>query len=166
MLCAAYPEPATPPGGIRDGRSGAAQENIPMASLDSSLDRWRPEALAVLRIMTALLFLSHGLSKLFGIPQTFSPEAFSLPWIAGMLELVGGVMILIGFMTRPVAFILSGLMAVAYFMAHAPQGFFPILNGGELAILYCFVFLYFVFSGAGAWSVDGARTAPGRLAYR
>ena len=137
-----------------------------MTNLDSSLERWRPEALAALRIMTALLFLSHGLSKLFGVPATFTPEAFSLPWIAGLLELVGGTLILVGFLTRPVAFVLSGLMAVAYFMAHAPQGFFPLLNQGELAILYSFVFLYFVFSGPGAWSIDSARTAPGRLAYR
>jgi putative oxidoreductase len=137
-----------------------------MANLDSSLDRWRPEALAALRIMTALLFLSHGLSKLFGIPATFTPEAWSLPWIAGVLELVGGTLVLIGFLTRPVAFVLSGLMAVAYFIAHAPQSFFPLVNQGELAILYCFVFLYLVFAGPGAWSLDGARTAPARLAYR
>ena len=137
-----------------------------MANFDSSLDRWRPEALAALRIMTALLFLSHGLSKLFGIPATFTPEAWTLPWIAGVLELVGGTLLLVGFLTRPVAFILSGMMAVAYFMAHAPQGFFPLVNQGELAILYSFVFLYFVFAGAGAWSVDSARTEQGRLAYR
>lgn len=137
-----------------------------MSKLESSLDRWRPEALAVLRIMTALLFLSHGLSKLFGFPPTFTPEAWSLPWIAGLFELVGGTLLLIGFLTRPVAFILCGMMAVAYFLAHAPQSFFPIVNQGELAILYCFVFLYFVFAGAGAWSIDGARSGTERLAYR
>jgi putative oxidoreductase len=83
-----------------------------------------------------------------------NPAAFSLPWIAGMLELFGGALLIVGFQTRPVAFVLSGLMAVAYWMAHAPRSPFPALNGGDAAILYCFVFLYFVFSGPGSWSVD------------
>ncbi len=138
-----------------------------MANLESSLDRRRPEALAVLRIVTALLFLSHGLSKLFGFPPGFTPEAMTLPWIAGVLEVVGGILFLIGFQTRLVAFVLSGLMAAAYFIAHAPQGFHPLVNQGELAMLYCFVFLFFVFAGAGVWSVDSARAAPSsRFAFR
>ena len=139
-----------------------------MANIDSSLDRWRPEALAVLRIMTALLFLAHGTGKLLGFPDIgFRADLLSLPGIAAILEIVGGVLLVLGLFTRPVAFILSGEMAVAYFMAHAPQGFFPIVNQGELAVLYSFVFLYFVFAGAGAWSLDNARTEPGRrLAYR
>jgi len=129
-----------------------------MATLDASLGKWRPQALAVLRIMTAVLFLAHGSGKLLGFPAlNFSPTVMSLPWIAGVLELVGGTLLVLGLFTRLVAFILCGLMAVAYFMAHAPQNFFPILNGGELAVLYCFVFLYFVFSGPGAWSLDGRR---------
>jgi putative oxidoreductase len=127
---------------------------------DSSLGKWVPYALAVLRIMTALLFMAHGTAKLLGFPDLgFSPEVLSLPWIAGLLEIVGGVLLVLGLFTRPVAFILSGEMAVAYFMAHAPQGFHPIQNGGESAVLFCFVFLYFVFSGPGAWSLDGRKAA-------
>ena len=119
---------------------------------------WRDRVLAVLRIMTALLFLQHGLAKFFAFPhvQMFDNlQRFSLPWFGGLIEIVGGVLLLVGLFTRPVAFILSGEMAIAYFWSHAPRGFFPILNAGELAIVYCFLFLYFVFSGPGAWSVDG-----------
>ena len=117
-----------------------------------------PRMLSVLRIMTALLFMAHGTMKLLGFPASESvPPAFSMGWIAGVLELIGGAMLVVGFMTRPVAFFLSGLMAAAYFIAHAPQSFFPMLNGGDAAILYCFVFLYFVFAGPGPWSVDAAR---------
>lgn len=126
-----------------------------MATLDATFSNWRPQALAVLRIMTALLFMAHGTGKLLGFPALdFSPSLTSLPGIAGVIEIVGGALLLLGLFTRLVAFILCGMMAVAYFMAHAPQGFFPILNGGELAVLYCFIFLYFVFSGPGAWSLD------------
>ena len=123
---------------------------------------WSPRLLSVLRIMTALLFLQHGTAKFFGFPHVamFDNLQFvSLLGAAGLLELVGGVLILIGLFTRPVAFILSGFMAVAYFMAHAPQGFYPLQNQGELAVLYCFVFLYFAAAGAGEWSVDAARRA-------
>jgi putative oxidoreductase len=110
--------------------------------------------------MTALLFMAHGTAKLLGFPDLgFSPAFLSLAWIAGALEIVGGILLVLGLFTRIVAFVLSGEMAVAYFMAHAPQGFFPIQNGGELAVLYCFVFLYFVFSGPGAWSLDARRAA-------
>jgi putative oxidoreductase len=122
-----------------------------------SLTRWSPQALAVLRIMTALLFIAHGTQKHFAFPPSDNPgtvELFSLMGLAGTLELVGGLLILIGLFTRPVAFVLSGFMAAAYFMAHAPQNFYPVNNGGDAAILYCFVFLYFVFAGPGAWSVD------------
>jgi putative oxidoreductase len=127
---------------------------------ENSLGKWAPYALAVLRIMTALLFMAHGTAKLLGFPDLgFSPEVLSLPWIAGAIEIVGGVLLLLGLFTRPVAFILSGEMAAAYFMAHAPQGFHPIQNGGERAVLFCFVFLYFVFSGPGAWSLDGRKAA-------
>ena len=115
-----------------------------------------PRMLSVLRIVTGLLFLEHGTAKLLGFPLSPNPgpAVFSLLGVQGILELVGGFLILIGFLTRPVAFILAGDMAVAYFMAHAPRGFFPTLNGGQLAILFCFVFLYFVFAGGGDWSVD------------
>jgi putative oxidoreductase len=120
---------------------------------------WAPRLLSVLRIMAALLFMAHGTMKLFGFPDSArpGPELFSLMGFAGTLEVVGGALLVIGLFTRPVAFILSGMMAVAYFMAHAPQDFFPIKNGGESAILFCFVFLYLVAAGAGPWSVDAAR---------
>ena len=117
-------------------------------------------ALALLRIMTALLFIAHGLQKYFGfpVPGPFGLVApFSLMGVAGALELVGGSLVLIGLFTRPAAFILSGMMAVAYFIGHAPRGFYPILNQGELAILYCFVFLYIAAAGSGPWSLDAMR---------
>jgi putative oxidoreductase len=123
---------------------------------------WRPRALGVLRIVTAYLFLLHGTAKLFGVPHVAMYDKMnmmSLVGVAGVLEVVGGVLLLIGLFTRPVAFILCGFMAVAYFMAHASQGqaLVPLLNRGELAVLYCFVFLYFIFAGAGSWSVDAVR---------
>jgi len=126
----------------------------------TSLDKWAPHALALLRIVTALLFIAHATGKLFGFPDLgFRPELFSLFGIAGMIEIVGSVLLILGLFTRPVAFILSGEMAVAYFMAHAPNGFFPVLNQGESAVLFCFIFLFLVFAGAGAWSLDGKRSA-------
>ena len=121
---------------------------------------WAPRLLSVLRIMTGLLFLQHGTAKLLkipAIPMFANLSLTSLPGIAGILELVGGVLMILGLFTRSTAFILSGLMAVAYFMAHAPRGFYPILNAGELAALYCFVFLYIAAAGPGPWSIDAAR---------
>ena len=129
-----------------------------------TLDRYTPYALAVLRIVTALIFIEHGTQKLFGWPappQSGLPPAFSLIWIGAILEAGGGFLLLIGLFTRPVAFVLSGEMAAAYWLFHAPRSFYPVLNGGDAAILYCFVFLLFVFTGPGAWSVDGARTRGG-----
>ncbi|MEQ1939264.1 DoxX family protein [Mesorhizobium sp. CN5-321] len=126
----------------------------------SSLETvWAPRLLSVLRIMTALLFMEHGTMKLLNFPASDNPGPvlFSLMGFAGMLELVGGLLLVLGLFTRPVAFILSGQMAVAYFMAHAPHSFFPIVNKGEGAILFCFVFLYLAAAGAGPWSVDAAR---------
>jgi putative oxidoreductase len=118
--------------------------------------RWTPIALGVLRIVTALLFIEHGTAKLFGFPDTPmpAPAVWTLPWVAGWLEVVGGLMLLVGLFTRPVAFILAGEMAVAYWMVHAPQSPFPLVNNGDAAILYCFVFLLFVAAGPGKWSVD------------
>ena len=119
-----------------------------------------PMLLSILRIMSGLLLLQHGTAKYLHFPAAAAPPNFvwnSMPGFAGMIELVGGVLLVLGLFTRPTAFIASGMTAVAYFYAHAPNGFFPILNRGELAVLYCFVFLYFVFSGAGAWSVDSVR---------
>ncbi|MFC5508007.1 MULTISPECIES: DoxX family protein [Hyphomicrobiales] len=126
----------------------------------ASAQRFQPYALALLRIFTSLSFISHGTQKLLAFPAAPSwgmPAAFSLPWTAGVLEIVGGALVLIGFLTRPAAFILSGLMAVAYWMAHGSKGFYPILNGGEAAMLFCFIFLYIFTAGPGAFSVDGAR---------
>ncbi len=124
-----------------------------------SLSHFSPYALAALRIMTALLFIGHGLQKLFGFPAPMPMEIdlFSLMGVAAVLETFGGALILIGLFTRPVAFVLSGFMAAAYFMAHAPQGFYPVLNGGDAAILFCFVYLYLVFAGPGALSLDEMR---------
>jgi putative oxidoreductase len=121
------------------------------------LGRFRPELLSVLRIVTALLFLQHATMKLFGFPsmgEMPSPEMFSGFWWIGVLELVGALMLIVGFWTRLAAFILSGEMAVAYWLAHAPQSFFPVNNGGDAAILYCFVFLYLFAAGGGPWSLD------------
>ena len=127
------------------------------------LSAWAPQVLSMLRIAAALLFMQHGTMKLLDFPSTGEPNKtalMSLSGVAGTLELFGGALLLVGLFTRPVAFILSGMMAVAYFMAHAPRDFFPILNGGELAALYCFVFFYFVFAGGGAWSLDALWRRP------
>ena len=129
-------------------------------NLDALGAAWAPRLLSVLRIMTGLLFLQHGTAKLLKVPVIPMFANLSLtspPGIAGILELVGGVLMILGLFTRSVAFLLSGLMAVAYFMAHAPRGFYPILNAGELAALYCFVFLYIAAAGPGPWSIDAAR---------
>ena len=123
----------------------------------TTLSRWQPQFLGILRIVSALLFFAHGVQKILGFPPGKSPEVMSLPWIAGMMELVGGALLILGLFTRPVAFLLSGLMAAAYFIAHAPKSALPVLNQGDAAILYCFVFLYLVFAGPGAFSLDGAR---------
>ena len=123
------------------------------------LSAYQPYALAALRIITALLFIEHGTMKLFAFP--IAQMEGSLPplmLVAALFELIGGILILIGLFTRPVALLLSGEMAIAYFMAHSPRGFFPAVNQGELAILYCFVFLFLVFAGAGAFAAD-KRTA-------
>jgi putative oxidoreductase len=132
------------------------------ATETSSLAAWAPYALAVLRIVVAYLFLQHGTAKFFGFPPTpnsGNAELFSLIGLAGVLEIAGSLLLAIGLFTRPTAFLLCGFMAAAYFMAHASQGWLlaPIMNRGELAVVYCFVFLYFVFAGPGAWSVDHAR---------
>jgi putative oxidoreductase len=124
---------------------------------------WSPRMLSLLRIMTGLLFLEHGSQKLFAFPGP-GPALTTLLVVQALLELVGGLLILIGLFTRPVAFILAGDMAVAYFMAHAPRGFFPMLNGGQLAILFCFVFLYLFVAGGGVWSVDAQRSGRRGLA--
>ncbi|MEJ1959290.1 MAG: DoxX family protein [Nitrosomonadales bacterium] len=131
-----------------------------MVISDSACKIWTPRILAILRIIVGFLYLQHGAAKLLGIPHVAMFDGLhlvSLLGLAGILELVGGLLILVGLFTRPTAFILSGQMAVAYFMAHAPNGFLPILNQGELAVVYCFVFLYFSFAGSGSYSIDSIR---------
>jgi putative oxidoreductase len=122
-------------------------------------DEWQPRVLSIVRIVAALLFLQHGLVKVFGFP---APGPASLPpllVLAAAIEIIGSLLLLVGLFTRPAAFIMSGEMAVAYFTAHAPQSFYPIVNNGELAILYCFIFLLLAFTGPGPWSIDAVRKA-------
>ena len=123
---------------------------------EAGLAAWAPRVLSLLRIMAGLMFMAHGIQKLLGFPApppNGVPAAMSLLWVGGAIELVGGFLIALGLFTRPVAFLASGLCAAAYFMFHG-SSFYPIMNRGELAALYCFVFLYFVFAGPGPWSVD------------
>jgi putative oxidoreductase len=131
-----------------------------MASLDSFYSAWTPRALSVLRIVSAFLVIAHGAQKLFGFlaaPGVMSPPAFSQMWVGGVLEFFGGALLLLGLFTRPVALLLSGMMAVAYFQFHAPGGFWPLQNKGESAVLYCFVFLFFAVAGGGEWALDRLR---------
>ena len=130
-------------------------------NFDAIAVSWAPRLLSILRIMAGLLLMQHGTAKLLKFPviqQMVNIDLASLPGIAGFFELIGGILLVIGLFTRPVAFILSGMTAVAYFVAHAPRGFYPILNGGELAALYCFAFLYLAAAGPGPWSIDAARS--------
>jgi putative oxidoreductase len=124
---------------------------------------WAPRMLSILRIVAALIFMEHGTQKLFNFPSSDNPgpPLFSLLGLGGVLEFFGGILLVLGLFTRPVAFILAGMMAVAYWMAHAPQNFFPVNNSGDAAILYCFVFLYLTFAGGGAWSLDNAVRSRG-----
>ncbi len=121
---------------------------------------WAPRLLSVLRIVSALIFMAHGTQKLLGFPAPPAnglPATFSLIWVGGIIELLGGLLLVLGLFTRPVAFVLSGQMAVAYWMFHAPRNLYPLLNGGDASILYCFVFLYLVAAGPGPWSLDALR---------
>ena len=124
--------------------------------LNATLHLWSPRVRSILRIVVGLLFLAHGTQKLLGFPagEMGQPEMMTLPWIAGLIELVAGALLTAGLFTRAAAFIASGEMAFAYWMAHAPQSPWPVNNGGDAAILYCFVFLYLVFAGPGPWSLD------------
>ena len=119
---------------------------------------WAPRVLSIARVVTALIFMAHGTQKLLNFPPRANnapgPDLFSLYGLAGSLEIVGGILLVFGLFTRPVAFILSGEMAFAYWMSHAPRAMYPVLNGGDASILYCFWFLYLAFAGGGAWSLD------------
>ena len=129
------------------------------------LSEWSPRLLSVLRIMAGLLYLAHGTQKLLGFPPMAAgrpmPDLLTLQGISGVLELVGGTLLVLGLFTRPVAFVLSGHMAFAYFIGHAPRNFFPTLNNGDAAILFCFIFLYISAAGPGPWSLDAARARRG-----
>jgi putative oxidoreductase len=128
-----------------------------MSTLDSFYAAWTPRLLSVLRIVAAFLFIAHGAQKLFGFlapTGATAPPAFSQMWVGGVLEFFGGISLLVGLFTRPVAFILSGMMAIGYFQMHAPAGFWPLQNKGELAAVYCFLFLFLSVAGGGSWSVD------------
>ena len=136
-----------------------------------ALSKYQPQALAVLRVVAALCFIAHGTQKLFGFPASDmgSLDLFSLMGLAAILEVFGGLAILVGVFTRPVAFILAGEMAYAFWFMHVPMmgrgAIIPVSNGGDAAVLFCFVFLYLVFAGPGAWSVDGMRKARSAAAY-
>lgn len=135
-----------------------------MSIAESGSVVWSPRVRSVLRIVAAFLFMLHGSAKLLGLPDTgqhANLQLFSLIGLAGILELAGGFLLLIGLFTRPVAFILSGEMAFAYFMVHAKASFFPVVNRGDAAVLFCFIFLYLAFAGGGSWGVDAWR-ARGR----
>ncbi|RFZ89123.1 DoxX family protein [Shinella sp. WSJ-2] len=123
------------------------------------LSAYQPQVLAALRVMSALLLIEHGTQKFFNFPPAEQPfgDLMNIIGVAGVLEVVGGILLLIGLFTRPVAFVLCGFMAVAYFMAHAPQSFFPVNNRGDAAILFCFVFLYLTAAGPGAFALDNSR---------
>jgi putative oxidoreductase len=125
--------------------------------MNESLAKWQPMVLSLLRFMSGLLLLQHGTGKILGFPvlaNFANLQIGSMVGIAGLIELIGGILLVLGLFTRAAAFITSGMTAVAYFMVHAPKGFYPILNGGELAALYCFVFFYLIFAGGGPISLD------------
>jgi putative oxidoreductase len=127
--------------------------------MNEILAAWTPRVLSVLRIIMGLMIIQHGMSKIIGFPAvaaTANVQVLSLIGAAGLIELIGGALLILGLLTRPVAFIISGEMAFAYFMAHEPKGFYPLLNGGTLAIMFCFTCLYLSTAGAGPWSVDAA----------
>ena len=116
---------------------------------------WEPRVLSILRIVVGLLFMEHGTAKLFGFPPSpMHPEPFQLFWFAGVIEMFGGLLVTVGLFTRYAAFVMSGEMAIGYFYSHFPRNFFPLLNDGDAAVLFCFIFLYLFVAGGGVWSID------------
>jgi putative oxidoreductase len=145
------------------GIASRKEGEVTMSRINATLTNWAPHVLSLLRIVAGLLFIQHGLVKLFAFPMPFPnpPAVGSMIWYAGLIEIVGGALLVLGLLTRLVAFIMAGEMAFAYFIGHSPRSIYPIQNGGNLAILYCFVFFYLVFSGPGPWSIDAKRfTTP------
>ena len=124
-----------------------------MMALNESWQKWSPQVLSLVRIVAAACFFEYGLEKYFGFPEA-GPKMNALLYVQGVIEIVGGLLLLFGAYTRIVAFVLSGDMAAAYFIEHLPRSFFPAVNGGDAAVLFCFVFFYITFKGGGAWSVD------------
>jgi putative oxidoreductase len=145
---------------------------MPESNIVARWRSWSPYLLSILRIVAAFLFIQFGTAKLFAFPAAIMPDGStatigSQPWFAGVLETFGGAFLLAGLFTRPVAFLLSGEMAFAYFLGHAPQGFWPVLNQGHPAVLFCFLFLYLSSAGPGPWSLDALRERrPTRAEYR
>ena len=134
--------------------------------METALSRYTPTILSLLRIAVALLFMAHGTGKLFAFPSAnpaaaVAPAMFSMYWFAAWIEVIGGILMILGLFTRPVAFILSGEMAFAYFIGHSPRNFYPLLNGGDAAALYCFIFFYFAAAGAGPLSLDATMRNKG-----
>ncbi|MGQ0675434.1 MAG: DoxX family protein [Rhodospirillales bacterium] len=131
-----------------------------MDRMNATLNGWQPHVLSILRIVAGLLFIQHGLVKHFAFPMAFANPIvpYSMIWFAGAIEIVGGALLIVGLFSRWVAFIVAGEMAFAYFIGHSPRSFYPIQNGGNLSILYCFVFFYILFAGPGPWSVDAMRS--------
>ena len=126
-------------------------------------NEWEPRVLSIVRIMVGLLFMEHGTAKLLGFPTAaMTPPMFGLIWFAGAIELVGGALVALGLFTRVAALMMSGEMAIGYFMSHAPRNFFPLLNQGDAAVLYCFIFLYLAVAGGGSWSLDRLMRRDGR----
>jgi putative oxidoreductase len=138
-----------------EGFAARTDASVTTSGWSSAFERWRPYVLSLLRIMAGLLFLEHGTAKLFGCPPHGAIPVYpNVEWFAGRIELIGGALVALGLYTRPVAFLLSGEMAIGYFVDHAPRSFFPLLNGGESAILFCFVFFYLVFADGGPLGLD------------
>ena len=128
-----------------------------LQKMHDTLTAWAPRVLSILRIVSVLLLAQHFTSKFLQFPIVMNPPMFSLYWWAGVIEVVFGTLLLIGLFSRFAAFMLSGHMAAVYFIAHAPKGFYPLTNGGEIAVLFCFIFFYMIFAGPGPWSVDAMR---------